>query len=132
MYVNETSKELLESGTVVFIFILYFFLYINTWFQLFFLAQLAGTVEFTNCISAEEKDSSNEFPGYDTKQSDAEVPVMLKLWEMPITSLLRSLQGPHWSGVVAPDKVQSMGQIEANCNYAKLNCLKLTVFPYVA
>ena len=42
-------------------------------------ALLAGAVEYTNCFSAEEKDTLNECPGYDTKQSDAEVPVMLEL-----------------------------------------------------
>ena len=36
------------------------------------LAQLAGSVEYTNCISAEGLDSSNEHLGYDTKQPDGE------------------------------------------------------------
>ena len=41
--------------------------------------------------------------GYDTKQSDDEVPVMLELWEM-------------WSNpLLPPDRVVSMGQIELNC-----------------
>ena len=31
------------------------------------LVQLAGAVKYTNCISAEERDSSNECPGYDMK-----------------------------------------------------------------
>ena len=43
------------------------------------MAQSAGTAEYTNCISAERKESPNEYPGYDTKQSDGEAPVMLKL-----------------------------------------------------
>ena len=43
-------------------------------------------------------------PGYDTKQSDDEVPVMLELWEMRNTPLLPLLPGPLWLGVVAPDK----------------------------
>ena len=34
------------------------------------MAQSAGTIEYTDCISAEESDSPNECPGYDTKQSD--------------------------------------------------------------
>ena len=33
-----------------------------------------------------------------------------------------------WLAVVAPDRVLSMCQIELNCNYAKLNCLKLPAF----
>ena len=57
----------------------------------------------------------NECPGYDTKQSDGEVPVMLELWEMQGTPSLPSLPIPLWPGVVAPDRVLSMGQIELNC-----------------
>ena len=52
---------------------------------------------------------------------------MLELWGMQSTSLLPSLPGPLWPGVVAPDRVLSMGQIELNCD-TKLNCLKLAVF----
>ena len=36
----------------------------------------------------------NECPGYDTKQSDSEVPAMLEFWEMWSTPLLPSLPGP--------------------------------------
>ena len=36
------------------------------------LDQLAGAAEYTNCISAEGEDYSNECPEYDTKQSDSE------------------------------------------------------------
>ena len=68
--------------------------------------------------------STNECPGYDTKQSDGEVPVMLELWGMRSTPSLTSLPGPLWPGVVAPDRVLSIGQIELNCTYAQLNCLK--------
>ena len=46
----------------------------------------------------------NECPGYDTKQSDGEVPVMLELWGMRSTPLLPLLPGPLWPWVVAPDK----------------------------
>ena len=52
---------------------------------------------------------SNECPGYDTKQSDGEVPAMLELWGMRSTSSLPSLPGPLWPGVVAPDRALSMG-----------------------
>ena len=61
------------------------------------------------------------------KQSDSEAPVMLELWGIRRTHLLPSLQGLFWSGLVAPDRVLSVGQIELmylNCTYAKLNCLK--------
>ena len=46
----------------------------------------------------------NECPRYDTKQSDGEVPVMLRLWEMRSTASLPSLPGLLWPGLVAPDK----------------------------
>ena len=39
----------------------------------------------------------------------------LSFWEMRSTPLLPSLSGPLWPGVVAPDRVQSIGQIELNC-----------------
>ena len=57
----------------------------------------------------------NKCPGYDTNQSDGEVPVMLELWWMRSIPLLPSLQGPLLPGVVAPDRVLSMGQIELIC-----------------
>ena len=37
---------------------------------------------------------------------------MLKLWEMWSIISLPLLPGPLWPGVVAPDRVLSMGQIE--------------------
>ena len=46
----------------------------------------------------------NKCPGYDTKQSDGEVPVMLELWGMQSTPSLPSLLGPLWLEVVVPDK----------------------------
>ena len=52
---------------------------------------------------------------------------MLELWGIQGTPSLLSLPGPLWSGVVAPDRVLSMGQIEL-CTYAKLNCFKLNCF----
>ena len=88
------------------------------------------------CISVEEQDSPNKCPGYDTKQSDDGIPVMLELYGMQRTPSLPSLPGSLWPGVIAPDRVLSMGQIELNCvgwdeivltfklrTYAKLNCL---------
>ena len=56
--------------------------------------------------------SHNEYPRYDTKQSDGEVPAMLELWGMRSTPLLLSLPGSLWSGVVALDRALSMGYIE--------------------
>ena len=50
----------------------------------YFIAQLAGDVEYTDCTSVEGGgvDTPHKFLGYDTKQSDGEVPVMQELWEM--------------------------------------------------
>ena len=46
---------------------------------------------------------------YDTKQSDAEVPVMLELWGMWSTPSMPLLPGPLWPGMVAHDRALSMG-----------------------
>ena len=54
--------------------------------------QSAGAAEYTDCISAEGKNSPNKCPGYDTKQSDGEVPVILELWGMRSTPSLPSLK----------------------------------------
>ena len=40
----------------------------------------------------------NECPGYDTKQSNGEVPVMLELWGMQSSHSLPSLPAPLWPG----------------------------------
>ena len=50
----------------------------------------------------------NEYPRYDTKQSDGEVPVMLELWGMRSTPLSPSLPCPLWPGEVAPYRALSM------------------------
>ena len=83
----------------------------------------------------------HEWAGYDTKQSVGEVPVMLELWGMQSTPSLSLLPSSLWPGVVAPDRVLSIGQIELNCValdwtvltfklriYAELNCLKWNCF----
>ena len=77
-------------------------------------AQSAAAVEYIDCTSAEGNESPNECPGYDIKQSDGEVPVMLELWTMRSTPSLPSLPGPLGPGVVAPDRVLFMGRIELN------------------
>ena len=40
---------------------------------------------------------------------------MLELWGMWSTPSLPSLPGPPWPGVVAPDRLISIDQIELNC-----------------
>ena len=68
-----------------------------------FLAQEAGAVEYSDCISAEGgEDPPTNVRNYDAKQSDGELPVILKLWEMRSTPSLSSLPGPLWPEVVAP------------------------------
>ena len=51
----------------------------------------------------------NECPVYDTKQSDAKVPVMLGFWGMQSTPSLLLLPGPLWPEMVARDRALSMG-----------------------
>ena len=46
---------------------------------------------------------------YDTKKFNGEVPVILELWGMQSTPPLPSLLGPLLLGLVAPDRVLSMG-----------------------
>ena len=46
---------------------------------LYMLSHSAGTVKYTNCFSADGQDPPlNKCAGYDTKQSDGEIPVMLE------------------------------------------------------
>ena len=87
-------------------------------------AQSAGAVEYTNCITAEGvRPPPIEYPGYDNKQSDGEAPVMLELWGIQSTPSLTLLLSPFWPGVLAPDRVLSMGQIELfdYFNYVRTN-----------
>ena len=55
------------------------------------------------------KTPPNECPGYDTKQSDCEVPVILGPWVIRSPPSLPLLPGPLLPGVVAPDRALSMG-----------------------
>ena len=55
------------------------------------------------------------FPSYNAKQSYGEVQVMLDFWGMGSTASLPSHPGPLWPGVVAPDRIIYMDQIEINC-----------------
>ena len=90
---------------------------------------------------------TNVCPRSHTEQSDSEVPIMLERWGTQSTPSLESRQVTLWPGVVAPDRVLSMGQKELNCvlmlnwiarkrtvlkfklhTYAKLICLKLKWF----
>ena len=75
------------------------------------MAQSTEAAEYTGCISAEGYDAL-KCPGFDTKQSDGEAPIMLERWGMRTIPLLSSLSCPLLLGVVAPERVLSMGQIE--------------------
>ena len=79
------------------------------------LLAMAVAVAYTEYISAEVLDSSNECPGYGTKQSDGEALVMIELRGMQCNPPLPSLPGPLLPGVIAPDRVLSINQIELNC-----------------
>ena len=72
----------------------------------FALTKLPSWLELLNTPTAslQRGKTLNEYPGYDTKQSDGEVPVLLELWVMLSTSPLPTLPGPLWPGVVASDK----------------------------
>ena len=104
-------------------------------------AQSAGAVEYTDCFSANGvKTHPRRVSGYDTKQSEDEVSVMLELWGTRSIPSLTSLPGPLWLREVV--RGLSMDQIELKCalmlnwiawkrtvlifrlrTYAKLNCL---------
>ena len=71
----------------------------------FIMIQLAGAVEYTNCISAEVRPPPNKCPRYDIKPSDGEAPG-LEMWSTPLLPLL---PGPLWPRAVAPNRVQSLG-----------------------
>ena len=66
-------------------------------------------------VSLQKGKTSPKCPEFETKQSDSEVLVMLELWGMWSTPSLPSLPGLLRPGIVALDKVLSMGQIELNC-----------------
>ena len=90
---------------------------------------------------------ANECPVYDIKEFDGGFPVMLELWGMRNTHSMLLLSGSFWFGVLAPDRILSMGQVKLNCvlilnwiarnrtvltfklpAYAKLNSLKWNCF----
>ena len=79
------------------------------------LSQSTGSVEYTDCTSVEGKTPPPKCPGYDTIQSDGEVPVMQELWGMQSTPLLPSHPGPLRPWVVSPDRALSLDQRELTC-----------------
>ena len=81
------------------------------WPFFFFLKSKTSSAELHLCRGLHPP-PTNECSGYDIKQSDDEALVMLELWGMWSTFSLPLLPSPLRSGVVAPDRVLSMGQIE--------------------
>ena len=68
----------------------------------------------TATASLQRSKTLNEYPGYDTKLSDSVASVMLELWGMRSTPFLSLLPVSLWPGVVVPDSVLLMSQIELN------------------
>ena len=60
-------------------------LYLMVKLYLWRLFKSVWAAELTDCFSAEALTLSNEYPGYDDKQSDHEAPLMLELWGMQST-----------------------------------------------
>ena len=81
-------------------------------------SQSAGAVEYTDCFSA-EGNPHNECPGFDTKQSDGEVQIILELWGMRSNTSLLSSPDLLWLGVVAPDKGPMYGSNRTKLNWSK-------------
>ena len=64
-----------------------------------------------DCFFADGYDYPNGCPVYDTKKSHGKTPIMRKLWGMRSAPFITI---PLCTGVVAPERVLSMGQIELN------------------
>ena len=103
-----------------------------------------GAVEYTDCFNVEEYDPHATSALYISLNNPM---VRVQFWGRRNIPLLPSLPGPLWPGVVAPDWVLYMGQIELNfvlirvwiawnrtvltlklCTYAKLIYLKKNCF----
>ena len=77
--------------------------------------RLPSRTELHRCRGIEPPTTTNECPGYDIKQSDCEVLIILEIWRIRITPSLPSLPGLLWPRMVAPNRVLSMGQVELKC-----------------
>ena len=72
------------------------------------IAQSTGVVEYTDCISAEGYDLSQECTGEYIKYSDGEASVMLELWGTWRTPSLPLLPGSLCAGVLAHERILTM------------------------
>ena len=104
--------------------ITYLLLFISIYLFIYLSCQVRGVCRIHDCFSV-------ECCGYDAKQFEGEVPVMLVLWRMWSIPLLLSLPGPVWPGVASPYYFLSIGQIELNSVYIlKWIALNRTVFDF--
>ena len=89
---------------------------------IFLQAQSIEAVDYRLHLCRKVRHSSTECSGFDIKQPDGEAPD-LEIWGICSILLLPLLPGPLWPGVVAPDRVLSMGQIEQTmCKQMSLTC----------
>ena len=107
----EYSYRFFLSWSMYTFFVNCMYMYVCVWFTEYgyhwMIAQSAEGVEYTTASLQRGKTPhthSNECPGYDSKQSDGEVPVMLELWGMWSTPSLASFPGPLQPKVVALNK----------------------------
>ena len=82
---------------------------VHCWIAIYF-SPIAWGYRIYRFISAVGWDSPEQYPGYDIEQYDGEAQVILELWRMHCTSLLPSLLGSLWPGVVVFDS--PIGQIK--------------------
>ena len=104
-------------------------LFFSTFFFFIFVSSIPSCSVGWGCrihrlhLGREMDTPSNEYPGYNTKQSRGDVPITLVLWGLP------SLPGLFWPGLVAPDRVLSIGSNRTKLGtYDKLNYLKKNCF----
>ena len=88
-----------------------------------------------NTLTEVGSEPPQQVSGYDIKQSDGDVPVMLELLRMLSTPSLPSIRGPLWPRILEPEKVLSMGQIKVNCvimlNWFDLEFIYLYIYIYI-
>ena len=64
-------QGLLVSKKINFLTIFFIIMVVHIYWRYSILAQSAGAVEYADCFSAEGQGTTNEWPRYNTKQSDA-------------------------------------------------------------
>ena len=78
-------------------------------YQISILPSRLGLYNIKTAPLQRDKTTPNEYPGYDTKQFDREIPVIHGLWGMQSSPSFLSLPSSLWSAAVEPDKALSMG-----------------------